>query len=587
MTNERPREIKNGTMHRFLADPATPMEQRLRMLRHACAQDTPDVLAVLTWVLDGCTAQRANDLLEAKLHEVDEALAALKSSPLRTAHYLQQLDRQCFGPRALVVLSDGSITTCSVADPQVFASLACGTAVLIDAKNHVLLGRAPEMLAVGEEACFERDLGDGRIEATMGSDERRLVYRTANSLAEMIAQKRVEPGARVLVCPVRLIAFSPVPAIDRMTRYSFVSREAVPDVRLERDIGDPHPFVAETLAHVRTELTAPEVARRYGLRRSRMMLLVGVSGSGKTLHIQALQRELYELMAATTGLPIDQLPPRVVRLRSSDLLSKWFGESEQRIARAFDEIEALAAEPVPDARGLPRELPVLVVIEEADGLGRQRGSASSDVHDRVQTTLLQRLDTTTQKLRDRLVVFVFSTNVPQLMDAAFLRRAGGQTIRFGRLGRRSFSAVLDKCTARLPFAAGDGGEALVRETALERVTAWMFAPDAEAVVELHAVGSATPTRRHARDFLTGALVDRAVQEAAARAARNEAEGRNATGLDAQQLMTALWSQIQATVDQLRPENVADHVNLPDGVRIASVRRIPTPLPVQSLLERAG
>ena len=51
--------------------------------------------------------------------------------------------------------------------------------------------------------------------------------------------------------------------------------------------------------------------------------------------------------------------------------------------------------------------------------------------------LFRSLDVTCQQLKDKLVLFLFSTNVPEIVDPAFLRRPGGTTERFGRLTRRS------------------------------------------------------------------------------------------------------------------------------------------------------
>ena len=133
-------------------------------------------------------------------------------------------------------------------------------------------------------------------------------------------------------------------------------------------------------------------------------------------------------MSEVTGAPIDALPPRVLRLRPAQVLSKWLGESDRNLDRFFDEAEGLAAEPfVRDGRSF--RLPVLAILEEIDGLARSRGEDA--VYDRILTTALQRLDPTRPELRDKLILFLATTNVPHQVDAAFLRRIGGQVERFG------------------------------------------------------------------------------------------------------------------------------------------------------------
>jgi hypothetical protein len=44
----------------------------------------------------------------------------------------------------------------------------------------------------------------------------------------------------------------------------------------------------------------------------------------------------------------------------------------------------------------------------------------------------------------------------------------------------------------------------------------------------------------------------------------------------QGLVRAFDEQIRATVDQLREYNVANYLDLPDGVRVATLRRLPQP-----------
>src|SRR6185503_12073395 len=103
-------------------------------------------------------------------------------------------------------------------------------------------------------------------------------------------------------------------------------------------------FIEKLANLVRLEMTNPSLRRRYRLRRCLMTLLSGVSGSGKTLAIHALWRRLYEVMSEVTGVPVAQLPPRVFRLKLSEVLSMWLGESDKNLDRFFAEIEQMADE---------------------------------------------------------------------------------------------------------------------------------------------------------------------------------------------------------------------------------------------------
>jgi transitional endoplasmic reticulum ATPase len=71
---------------------------------------------------------------------------------------------------------------------------------------------------------------------------------------------------------------------------------------------------------VELPLKDPEAFRRIGIRPAKGFLLYGPPGTGKTLLAKAVAREAEANFIAT---------------KSSDLLSKWYGESEQQIARLF------------------------------------------------------------------------------------------------------------------------------------------------------------------------------------------------------------------------------------------------------------
>ena len=114
--------------------------------------------------------------------------------------------------------------------------------------------------------------------------------------------------------------------------------------------------------------------------------MAGVSGSGKTLTIQAICNGAYQIMSKVCGVEFDSLPPRIFRLRMSEVLSCYLGESDKNLARFFREVEQMAKEPVV-VEGREMQLPVIAIIEEVDGLARRRGEDSinaiydSDPHD--------------------------------------------------------------------------------------------------------------------------------------------------------------------------------------------------------------
>jgi transitional endoplasmic reticulum ATPase len=142
---------------------------------------------------------------------------------------------------------------------------------------------------------------------------------------------------------------------------------------------------------VELPLKHPEAFRRLGIRPAKGFLLYGPPGTGKTLLAKAAARESEANFIAT---------------KSSDLLSKWYGESEQQIARLFNRARQVA--------------PTIIFIDEIDSLVPARGGGLGEpqVTERVVNTILSEMDGL-EELQN--VVVIGATNRPTLVDPALLR----------------------------------------------------------------------------------------------------------------------------------------------------------------------
>jgi ATP-dependent 26S proteasome regulatory subunit len=445
----------------------------------------------------------------------------------------------------------------------------------------VLYGQA-DLRRLGEEGRLERVLEGGDVEVSIG-EVGHYVFRASAQLRDQLDDGEAEPGSSLVVCPRQYLAWRALPLAEGEAHFRFLSRQAPPDVIVERDVGAPAAFIADIARHIHRELVAPEIGRRFVVRRSQMLLAIGVAGSGKSHSIKALWRRIYEVMAEVVGVEVEDLPQRVFQLQASEVLSKWLGESDKSIARFFDEVGKVAEQTFVAPDGTEWELPVIVICEEIDALARQRGEDS--IHDRIQTTLLTKLDPAQAIFEDRMVVVICTSNIPSALDVAFVRRAGGTVERFGRVGRFDFRAILAKHLRGRPFQEGDEG----RRRALANLTIWLFAPNSAepGAVELTFVGQPNPVTKHRRDFVTAGLIDRAIQQAARGCCNDEWESGENTWLTTERLMSALDDQVRGIVDQLTPGNCDQYLSLPDAMRVGAVRRVPQPpvLPVQ--LERAS
>lgn len=165
----------------------------------------------------------------------------------------------------------------------------------------------------------------------------------------------------------------------------------VPDVHWE-DIGGLEEAQRLLREGVELPLRHPDVFRRLGIRPAKGFLLFGPPGTGKTLLAKAVAREA---------------EANFIAAKSSDLLSKWYGESEQQVSRLFARARQVA--------------PTVIFLDEIDSLAPQRGGGgSTDIAatERVVNTILSELDGL-EELQG--VVVIGATNLPTRLDKALLR----------------------------------------------------------------------------------------------------------------------------------------------------------------------
>jgi transitional endoplasmic reticulum ATPase len=182
---------------------------------------------------------------------------------------------------------------------------------------------------------------------------------------------------------------------------------------------------------VELPLKHPEAFRRLGIRPAKGFLLYGPPGTGKTLLAKAAAREAEANFIAT---------------KSSDLLSKWYGESEQQIARLFNRARQVA--------------PTIIFIDELDSLVPARGGGLGEpqVTERVVNTILSEMDGL-EELQN--VVVIGATNRPTLIDPALLRP--------GRFDELIYVGVPDTAGRRRILAIHTEGMPLADDVDLEGI----------------------------------------------------------------------------------------------------------------------
>lgn len=551
-----------------LANKELPVDHRKKMAVDLLVGSESKTLEV---VLE----RMAADALSEEAKEAQEFIMGmvenLQRAPMRPATFvgLVQLDSSK-APHALVVMDNGEFGYMVVHDIGTAKSLKLGDRVALDGKATILIDRlSGETIQYGNESRFERRLDERHIEVTCRDE--RVVVLTHHALMNKIEAQFVNPGDSIIIGSSEKVAFTSLPKAENIGHYRFLDRGPIPDIVVDRDIGSPPQVIEAVSRHVFEEMTRPEMRRRFKLRPCITRLLSGVSGSGKTLAVQAIHHRIYDIMATVTGMKPSELPHRVFRFKTSQILSMWLGESDKNADRIFDEIEKLTQETFTNDKGKVFKLPVMVIMEEAEGMGRQRGDSHDSVYDRILSTLLQRLDPNRAGLSDQLVVFLSTTNEPHLVDPAFLRRIGGSVEHFGRLSREAFVEVFRKLTDGLP-AFGEGTQKRLWRDMTQELEAWLYdqGEGETGVVEL--VGGGQRQTKFARDFLTGALVDRSIQEAATTGWEASLKDRDAA-ITTSHLRNAVLNQVHGVARQLTPTNVIHYLDIPEDVKITSVKSL--------------
>ncbi|QAA76780.1 MAG: AAA family ATPase Cdc48 [Candidatus Bipolaricaulis sibiricus] len=184
---------------------------------------------------------------------------------------------------------------------------------------------------------------------------------------------------------------------------------------------------------VELPLTTPEAFQRLGVTPPKGILLYGPPGTGKTTLAKAVASESQANFITAKG---------------SELLSKWYGESEQRIAEVFRRARQVA--------------PAVVFLDELDALVPRRGSALGEPHvtERIVNQMLAEMDGLEELRR---VVVIGATNRPDLVDPALLRP--------GRFDELIYVPIPDVGARLAIFRVHTRGMALSPDVDLERLAA--------------------------------------------------------------------------------------------------------------------
>ncbi len=198
-----------------------------------------------------------------------------------------------------------------------------------------------------------------------------------------------------------------------------VTKRAVLGVTYE-DIGGLKEEIQKIREMIELPLKHPEIFEKLGIEPPKGVLLYGPPGTGKTLLAKAVANEANAHFIAING---------------PEIMSKYYGESEERLRDVFREAEENA--------------PSIIFIDEIDAIAPKREEVTGEVEKRVVSQLLTLMDGL--KSRGKVIV-IAATNRPDAVDPA-LRRPGrfDREIEIGVPDRQGRKEILQIHTRGMPI----------------------------------------------------------------------------------------------------------------------------------------
>lgn len=263
----------------------------------------------------------------------------------------------------------------------------------------------PLRITGGEE--YLRRLLDGRV-LTRGDV---IEISVMGRKIELVATK-ITPAAEAVIIGDRTgIEISEKPAKEE---------RAIPRISYE-DIGGLGPEIKKIREMIELPMKHPELFERLGVEAPKGVLLHGPPGTGKTLLARALASETNSHFQTLSG---------------PEIMSKYYGESEERLREIFKEAE--------------EEAPSIIFIDEIDSIAPKREEVTGEVERRIVAQLLAVMDGLESRGK---VVVIGATNRPDSLDPA-LRRPGrfDREIEIGVPNREARLEVLQIHARGMPLA---------------------------------------------------------------------------------------------------------------------------------------
>ena len=234
------------------------------------------------------------------------------------------------------------------------------------------------------------------------------------------------------VSPGKFGKITPETEIDLSNEPAKKEDVSIPDVTYE-DIGGLSKELVKIRETIELPMKSPELFKRLGITPPKGVLLHGPPGTGKTLIAKAVANESGASFKVING---------------PEIMSKFYGESEQKLRETFEEAE--------------KNAPTIIFIDEIDSIAPKRAEVTGEVERRVVAQMLSLMDGLAGRGQ---VIVIGATNRVDDIDEA-LRRPGrfDREIELGVPDQKGRLEILQIHTRAMPLDEGVDLEKLAAVT---------------------------------------------------------------------------------------------------------------------------
>ena len=136
----------------------------------------------------------------------------------------------------------------------------------------------------------------------------------------------------------------------------------------------------------------PEIYEKFGKKAGGGILLYGLPGTGKTMFAEAASNEVNA---------------NFIPIKCSDIKSKWYGESEQKVKAIFSRAR--------------RSKRAIIFFDEFEAIGSKRTEDSGDGNNSLVPQILAEMQGVGSSNTESTIVVIAATNKPWSIDSAFMR----------------------------------------------------------------------------------------------------------------------------------------------------------------------